>query len=62
MALPVWGKYMKKIYEDSTLTYSPEVKFEPPSERITIDLDCEDNIIKNTGKSILDDGNIDNQL
>ena len=62
MALPIWGKYMKKIYEDSTLTYSPEVKFEPPSERITIDLDCEDNIIKNTGKSILDDGNIDNQL
>ena len=46
MALPIWGKYMKKIYADSTLNYSEDVKFEAPRERVTINLNCDDSILK----------------
>ena len=40
MALPIWALYMKKVYADSTLPYSPEARFEPPSEPITLQVDC----------------------
>lgn len=50
MALPIWGLYMKKVYSDSTLSYTPEAKFEPPQDRITIKLDCDQNIIKKPTK------------
>jgi len=38
MALPIWGLYMKKVYEDKTLNL-PTPKFEKP-EGFNIDLDC----------------------
>lgn len=31
MALPIYGKYIKKVYEDPTLPYSQEAKFEFPA-------------------------------
>ena len=39
-ALPVWGIYMKKVYEDSVLNF-PQDDFEQP-EGINIDLKCHD--------------------
>lgn len=42
MALPIWAYYMKKVYADSSLTYSYSSVFEKPLEAITINLDCED--------------------
>ena len=34
MALPIWALYMKKVYADSTLTYSDTTHFRIPSEVI----------------------------
>lgn len=31
MALPIWGKYMKRVYNDSKLPYSPDKGFNIPS-------------------------------
>ena len=39
MALPIWGIYMKKCYEDTSLNISQE-KFEVP-ENLSIKVDCE---------------------
>jgi penicillin-binding protein 1A len=41
MALPIWGLYMQKVYNDSTLKYSPEATFKVPDQEITLELDCE---------------------
>ncbi len=38
MALPIWGSYMKKCYEDKTLTVSKE-QFERPAN-LSIKVDC----------------------
>ena len=38
MALPIWGVYMKSVYQDSTLQISNK-SFEKP-KRLTIELDC----------------------
>lgn len=42
MALPVFGRFFKKVFADSTLNYSEDFKFEKP-EHFNMDLDC-DNI------------------
>ncbi|MGO2357595.1 MAG: penicillin-binding protein 1A [Mesonia sp.] len=39
MALPIWGLYMKKVYEDEDLKVS-DGAFEKPEE-LTIDIDCD---------------------
>ena len=39
MALPIWGLYMKKCYEDTNLTISKS-EFKIP-ENLSIELDCE---------------------
>ncbi|MBL7471805.1 penicillin-binding protein 1A [Robertkochia sediminum] len=39
MALPIWGLYMKKVYNDETLSVSQE-DFEAPEE-LTIRVDCD---------------------
>ena len=39
MALPIWAKYMQKIYADHTLKISTG-DFEAPSKKINIELDC----------------------
>ena len=43
MALPIWGLYMQKVYNDSTLHQyaSPEDEFERPIN-FNIPLDCDD--------------------
>ncbi len=39
MALPIWGEYMTRVYEDSTLNITEEDTFEAP-ENFELDLDC----------------------
>ena len=41
MALPIWGRFMKKVYADTTLEYKPDHEFEKPIN-FTINLDCDD--------------------
>ncbi len=58
MALPIWGVYMKSIYQDSTLMISNE-SFDRP-KKLTIELDCNKFVIdsigsgKTTDQEILD--------
>ena len=40
LSIPIWGRFMKKIYDDGTLNVSVDDVFEMPSE-LTIELDCE---------------------
>jgi penicillin-binding protein 1A len=40
MALPIWGLYMKAVYEDEALGISQEEFLAP--EQVSITLDCED--------------------
>lgn len=39
MALPIWAKYMQKVYADKTIKIS-KGDFEKPSKRIDIEMDC----------------------
>lgn len=39
MALPIWGKYMQKVYADKTINLSKE-DFEKPEKPMEIELDC----------------------
>lgn len=41
MALPVFGRFFKKVFADSTLKYIQDFKFEKP-DNFNIDLDCND--------------------
>lgn len=41
MALPIWGRFIKKVYADKTLEYKPDQTFEKP-ENFMIDLNCDD--------------------
>ena len=58
MALPIWGVYMKSVYQDSTLMISNEA-FDRP-KKLTIELDCNKFVIdsigsgKTTDQEILD--------
>ena len=58
MALPIWGIYMKSVYQDSTLMVSNE-SFDRP-KKLTIELDCNKFVIdsigsgKTTDQEILD--------
>lgn len=49
MALPIWGMYMKKVYEDNELDVS-KGEF-PKPEELTIETDCE-----NYGKNRIEEG------
>ncbi|TVQ89315.1 MAG: penicillin-binding protein [Bacteroidetes bacterium] len=40
MALPIWAKFMKRLYEDESITISEE-DFEPPLTPLNIVTDCE---------------------
>ena len=44
MALPVWGKYMTKVFSDSSLGYSQEDKFDIPEQFNP----CRDTVYNNT--------------
>ena len=39
LALPIWGKYMQKVYADKTLKLSQR-DFDKPTKKISIELDC----------------------
>ena len=58
MALPIWGVYMKSVYQDTTLMIS-NVSFDRP-KKLTIELDCNKFVIdsigsgKTTDQEILD--------
>lgn len=40
-ALPIWAKFMKKIYADSTLHYNIEASFKKPQvDKLYVELDC----------------------
>lgn len=39
-ALPIWSKFMKKVYADTTLNYNISAKFEKPLEELSVELDC----------------------
>ncbi|MEL7587533.1 MAG: transglycosylase domain-containing protein [Prolixibacteraceae bacterium] len=41
MALPIYGLFLKKVYDDPTLEYKPDAEFEKP-ENFIINLDCDD--------------------
>jgi penicillin-binding protein 1A len=41
MALPVWGRFIKKVYADKSLEYTSEHEFEKPVNFI-MDLDCDE--------------------
>ncbi len=41
MALPVWGRFMRKVYADKTLEYTPDHEFEKPMNFI-MNLDCDE--------------------
>ncbi|MGE4586286.1 MAG: transglycosylase domain-containing protein [Mangrovibacterium sp.] len=41
MALPIWGRFIKKVYADPSLEYKPDQKFEAP-EHFMINLDCDE--------------------
>jgi penicillin-binding protein 1A len=56
MALPIFALYMKKIYNDSTLTVTTEDKFEKPLN-FSVETDCE---IYNENKT--DQENFDNEF
>ncbi|MGQ7868999.1 transglycosylase domain-containing protein [Sunxiuqinia sp. sy24] len=46
MALPVWGRFMRKVYADESLEYTPDHEFEKPMNFI-MNLDCdEENDVK----------------
>ena len=39
MALPIWAKYMQKVYADKTIKLT-QGDFEKPSKKIDIEMDC----------------------
>jgi len=40
MALPIWGLYMQKVFDDETLPYDTKVKFERP-DKVSVETDCD---------------------
>jgi penicillin-binding protein 1A len=41
LALPIWGEYMRKVFDDPKLPYSENTKFERPSN-LTVETDCDE--------------------
>lgn len=40
LALPIWAKFANQVYQDSTLNYNIEAKFEKPHKALSVELDC----------------------
>ncbi len=40
MALPIYARFMNKVYDDGTLGVTREDKFERPDGRLSVELDC----------------------
>jgi len=54
MALPIWARFMKKVYADKTLEYKPDHEFEKPQNFI-INLDCDTKDPNGSGSSDYED-------
>ncbi|MBL4706725.1 MAG: penicillin-binding protein, partial [Flavobacteriales bacterium] len=54
MALPIWGYYMNKVYDDSTLNISTS-DFDRPTGKLEIQLDCNQYRANQDGNWDLDD-------
>lgn len=54
-ALPIWGLYMKKIYEHPELEYSKGA-FDPPERPLSVELDCSKYQNKSTSDPLNDFG------
>ncbi|MCB0539584.1 MAG: transglycosylase domain-containing protein [Bacteroidetes bacterium] len=39
-ALPIWAKFIKKVYADTSLHYNINASFEKPTEKLYVELDC----------------------
>ena len=50
MALPIWGYYMKMVYADKSLGYSPDEKFDIPKDFDS----CDSNASASGGIGIMD--------
>ena len=48
MALPIWAKFMKRCYADSTIQVS-KAKFEKPDQPLPVNIDCEGSSKSNEG-------------
>jgi penicillin-binding protein 1A len=51
MALPVFGRFFKKVFADSTLNYREHFEYEEP-EGFNIDIDCDDNGVEKNGEKL----------
>jgi len=40
-ALPIWAKFIDKVYADTSLNYNINAKFEQPVEKLSVELDCD---------------------
>lgn len=40
MALPIWALYMKKVYNDPSLIYSTDDRFQEPNFELSTEIDC----------------------
>jgi membrane peptidoglycan carboxypeptidase len=60
MALPIWGHYMKKVYETEAASYNENDRFEVPMNGLPVEIDCkkykEANQKTNTKTNLLDGG------
>ena len=54
MALPIWARFIKKVYADKTLEYKPDHEFEKPQNFI-INLDCDTKDPNGSGSSDYED-------
>ncbi|MFT4646107.1 MAG: penicillin-binding protein 1A, partial [Planctomycetota bacterium] len=55
-ALPIWAKFMKKVYSDTTLNYNIKSGFPKPPGEIAVTFDCSDaNIIGDAHDDASDD-------
>ena len=54
MALPIWARFIKKVYADTTLEYKPDHEFEKPQNFI-INLDCDTKDPNGSGSSDYED-------
>ncbi|OFX79931.1 MAG: hypothetical protein A2X12_04020 [Bacteroidetes bacterium GWE2_29_8] len=39
-ALPIWGLFMQKVYEDKSLNIEKDIDFQRPASKISVELDC----------------------
>ncbi|MDA8979512.1 transglycosylase domain-containing protein [Chitinophagales bacterium] len=39
-ALPIWAKFIDKVYKDTSLNYNFDSTFEAPLEKLSVELDC----------------------